>query len=88
MFPLFLFVVWLLFASLPVLEKKAKGESGGVSIVPGFPIFPLIAWGLSALLDLIHNRLGYYIVGGSHIILLVCVMGFAAKYLYEIKQKA
>ena len=88
MFAAFLFVVWFLFVLVPVLDKKAKGQTGGVSILPGFPVFPLIAWGLAALLDLIHDRLGYYIIGGLHVILLAVTLGFSAKYLYAIKRKA
>ena len=88
MFPIFLFLVWFLFVLVPVLEKKAKGQPGGVSILPGFPIFPLIAWGIAALMDLIHDRLGYYIIGGLHVILLAVTLGFSAKYLYAIKRKA
>ncbi len=87
MFAAFLFVVWFLFVLVPVLEKKAKGQPGGVSILPGFPIFPVIAWGLAALLDFIHDRLGYYIIGGLHIILLAVALGFSAKYLYAVKRK-
>lgn len=80
MLPLFLFLVWFIVVLVPVLEKKAKGKSGGVSILPGFPIFPLVAWGLAALLDLIHARLGYYIIGGFHVILLACAIAYSAKY--------
>jgi hypothetical protein len=88
MFPLFLFVVWFLFVLvLPLLEKKAKGQSGGISITPGF-VCALVAWGLASLLNSFHDRIGYYIIGGLHVILLVYVIGYSAKYLYEIKRKA
>ena len=86
MFPLFLFFVWLFASLLPVLEKKAKRESGGVSVVPIVPLFPLAAWGLAAILDLIHDRLGYYIVGGLHVILLACATGLRVKYAYAIRR--
>ena len=88
MFVLFLFVVWFIVVLIPVLEKKAKSQPGGVSILPGFPIMPLLAWGLAALLDWIHPKLGYYAIGGLHIILLAAAVVFAVKYLYEIKRKA
>ena len=87
MFPLFLFLVWILLILLPLLEKKAKGQPGGVSIFPGLPICPLVALGVSALLDLVHNKLGYYIIGSLHIILLVYVICCSIKYLSEIKNK-
>ena len=89
MFPLFLFLVWFLVVLVvPLLAKAAKGETGGVSIFPGLPVCPLVVWGLAALLDLIHDRIGYYIIGGLHVALLACMLGFSAKYLYEINRKA
>ena len=88
MLPLFLFFVWSILVFMPLLEKKAKSKPGGVSILPGLPLGPLVAWGIAALLDLIHARLGFYIIGGLHVILLVVMIGFASKYLYEIKRKA
>jgi hypothetical protein len=88
MFALFLFCVWFIVVLLPALEKKAKSLPGGVSILPGFPVMPLLAWGIAALLDLAHPQLGYYVVGGLHVILLAVSGVFALKYLYEIKRKA
>jgi hypothetical protein len=88
MLPLFLFFVWLWLVFVPLLEKKAKGQPGGVSILPGFPLCPLVAWGLAALLDWFHPKLGFYIIGGLHVVLLVLVVVFSAKYLYEIRRKA
>jgi len=87
MFPLFLFFVWLLITLVPVLKKKSRGELGGVSIFPGFPLCPLAAWGISILLDLAHDRLGYYIIGGLHLVILVCVIASSIKYLCVIKRK-
>lgn len=89
MFPLFLFFVWiLLVAVVPPLEKAAKGEAGGVSIFPGLPVCPLIAWGLAALLNLVKENLGYYIIGGLHVAILVLMIGYSVKYVYEIKRKS
>ena len=88
MFVLFIFGVWAIVVFMPLLEKRAKKQPGGVSILSGFPIMPLLAWGLATLLDWFHPRLGYYVVGGLHIILLAVSVIFALKYLYEIKRKA
>ena len=89
MFPLFLFFVWiLLVVVLPLLEKAAHGKSGGVSIFPGLPVCPLAVWGLAALLNGIKKDIGYYIIGGLHIVLLILMIGYSAKYVYEIKRKA
>ena len=88
MFALFLFVVWFLVVLVPVFEKRAKNQTGGVSILPVFPLFPLIAWGLAALLDSFRHHLGYYLIGGLHVILLLVALGYSAKYLYDIRRKA
>lgn len=88
MLPLFLGVVWLLVVLVPILERKADGKPGGVSILPVFPVFPLAAWGLAALLDWVHDGLGYYLIGGLHLVLLVCATGWSAKYLFEILRKS
>jgi hypothetical protein len=71
-----------------VLEKRAKKQPGGVSILPVFPIMPLLAWGLAALLDFARPKFGYYLVGGLHVILLAVAVVFVLKYVYEMKGKA
>ena len=88
MLPLFLFCVWALVAFLPVLEKRSKNQPGGVSILPAFPVMPLLAWGLAALLDKVHPNLGYYVVGGLHVILAVLAAVYTVKYVYQIKHRA
>jgi|GEM_PF-3795163 len=49
---------------------------------------PLLAWGLAALLDLLHPKLGYYVVGGLHVVLVTVAVAFALKYVYQIKRGA
>jgi hypothetical protein len=88
MFAIFLFGVWAIVVLMPALEKWAKRQTGGVSILPGFPIMPLLAWSIGALLDWICPRLGYYVIGGLHVILLAVSVVFALKYLYDFKRKA
>lgn len=72
---------------MPMLEKAAKNQPGGVSIFPGFPLMPLMAWGLAALLDLVRPKLGYYMVGGLHVILVIVALIFALKYVIQIKRR-
>lgn len=88
MFTLFLFGVWAVVVILPGLEKRAKRQPGGVSILPVFPTMPLIAWGLACLLDSVHPGLGYYGIGALHIILAIFALSSVAKYGYEIKRRA
>jgi hypothetical protein len=87
MFALFLFGVWGVIVCLPLLEKLAKNEPGGVSIMPGIPVMPLMAWGLAALLDLVRPKLGYYVVGGLHIVLLAIAVIIAFKHVHQIKSR-
>jgi hypothetical protein len=88
MFPLFLFGVWAVVVLMPVLEKRAKNQPGGVSILPGFPVMPLMAWGLAALLDWVYPKLGYYAIGGLHCILMIVALVYTVKYVYQIKRRA
>lgn len=81
---LFLFFVWILISLSPVLEKKAKQQSGGVSIFPGITIMPLFAWGLAWGLNLIQNNLGFYLVGGLHVVILIALLIAGLKWLLEI----
>jgi hypothetical protein len=57
--PVILFVSWLAFFLVPVgrlaiedpLAGIPKNQRRGTSILPGFPIIPLVLWGLAWLLD-------------------------------------
>ena len=73
---LILNLMWLIIqlAAVPdkILEAKKKGtKPGGVSIMPGIPMFPLVfcvvAWGI----NLIKTDIGFWIVGILHGILVV-----------------
>jgi hypothetical protein len=84
--PIFIFAVWLLWIPVALLERTAKGASGGISFLPIIPVFPLCAWGLAALLDWFHSRLGLVVVGGLHVILLLCCLVSIARSLYVIRR--
>jgi hypothetical protein len=67
MFVLFIIVVWFLVTILiPLLEKKAKGQTGGVHVSYFLMVTPLMCGAYWAL-ETIHSRLGYYVVGGPSI---------------------
>lgn len=83
--PIFIFVVWLFWIPVCVLERAARGDFGGTSILPGIPIFPLLAWGLAALLDRVHDQLGLVIVGGVHVLMLLGLIVSAVRSLYVIR---
>ncbi len=87
MFPLFLFCVWALVIAVEAFEKFADNQPGGVSIFPGIPFMPLMAWGIAVLLDFIYPMLGYYAVGGLHVVLATWSLFVAAKCAYRMKHK-
>jgi hypothetical protein len=84
--PIFIFAVWLLWIPVCVWERAAKHDSGGTSILPGIPIFPLLAWGLAALLNHLKVNLGLAVVGGFHVVLLAAFITSAARSLYVIRR--
>jgi hypothetical protein len=87
MFVLFIIVVWFLMTVLvPLLEKKAKGESGGVHLSYFLMATPLICGAYWAL-ETIHSRLGYYIVGGLSISFLAQAVVSCVKDLRKIARK-
>jgi hypothetical protein len=84
--PLFILVVWLLWIPVCVWSRAARGDLGGTSIFPGIPVFPLAAWGLSALLEWLHPNLGLLVIGGSHVLLLLVFLVSAYRSLHAIKR--
>lgn len=84
--PLFLFVVWFVWIPVCLLEREARGESGGFSVLPGFPLFPLLAWGLAALLDRLYDNLGLIIVGSLHALLLASFIVSVVRSLIAIRR--
>lgn len=49
--PIFIFMVWLFWIPARVWQHAAKGDFGGTSALPVVPLFPLLFWGLAALLN-------------------------------------
>ena len=45
-----------------------EGERRGVSILPGFPVFPLMFWGAALLVDWLANPWGTIVIAGLHMI--------------------
>lgn len=82
--PIFIFAIWLFWIPVSLLERAARGDSDGFSFVPIIPVFPLCAWGLAALLDWFHGRLGFMVVGGLHTLLLLCFLVSIGRSLYVI----
>ena len=89
----FLLVVWVLWlfscmAEVAVSEARRgipEGERREVSILPGFPIFPLAFWGAALLVDWLANPWGTIAIAGVHIILGI---GWAASIFRNTKALA
>jgi hypothetical protein len=80
-------VAWLAWLPAALLEKEARGDKGGTSIMPIIPFYPLVAWGVGLGLNALRPSAGLYVIGGLHIILLVVFLGSAALSAIKIKTK-
>ena len=64
---------WIIWVPTVILEHKAKGKAGGISLFP-VPLAPLVAWGLAHLLEYIYPGFGAAIIAGAHVILLAAML--------------
>jgi hypothetical protein len=70
----FIFLVWCLWLIASVFQRAVadarrgvpEHERGGVSVLPGIPVFPLAFWGVALLIDRVANPWGTLIVGFLH----------------------
>ena len=86
-FPIFLFAVWFVWIPAVVWGRELSEPGKGSSVFPVFPIYPLVAWGLSAILDWLHPNAGFKLVGGLHVILLLCFVFSALRSLHAIRKR-
>jgi hypothetical protein len=74
--PVFLFAVWWLWVvtcSAHVLAEDIRRSTPqcsrrGVSILPGFPLFPLLFWAATVFVDRWFQPWGTILVGGFHLV--------------------
>ncbi|MEI7751040.1 MAG: hypothetical protein WCJ71_03015 [Candidatus Omnitrophota bacterium] len=78
---------WLAWIPAALMQKKAKGESEGISIFPIIPFFPLIAWGIGLGLNNYKANFGFYVIGGLHIVLLTLHLSSIMVSTIKISQK-
>ena len=77
--PVVIFVSWFTFFIVPAgklavedaLNNVPKDKRHGTSILPGFPIFPLIAWGIAIAIDHFIHPWGLRIILEIHVALLL-----------------
>ena len=80
--PVVVFVSWLAISLAPAgklaIEDARVGvpedKRRGVSILPGFPLFPLLFWGLACLIDLFCAPWGSWSIIALHSIALVAAI--------------
>jgi len=78
----FLFATWFVWIIACAAEKAVEGarrglpegQRGGVSILPGIPIFPLAFWGIALLIELVADPWGTWAIGTVHGAFLVVML--------------
>ena len=92
--PIVIFVSWLTFLLVPAgrlaIEDERnnvpKDKRRGTSVLPGFPILPLIAWGVAVAVDHFIPPWGLCVFLGIHGILLVASLAIIARDLLRLKK--
>jgi hypothetical protein len=77
--PIVIFVSWFAFVLVPAgklaiedaRNNVPNDKRRGTSILPGFPLFPLIAWGVAIAVDYFFPPWGSWTFLGIHGVLLV-----------------
>jgi hypothetical protein len=80
-------VTWFAWVPAVLMEKKARGDPGGTSILPVIPLFPLVAWGIGVGLNLLKPKAGLYVVGGLHVVLFAVFVGSVIVSAVRIKMR-
>jgi len=78
----FLFATWFVWTIACAAEKAVhgarcglpEGKRGGVSVLPGIPIFPLAFWGIALLIDLVVAPWGTWGIALAHAVFLVLLL--------------
>lgn len=79
-------IAWCAWLPATVLQKRARRDHGGVSILPVLPIFPLLAWGLAAMFHLASLPLGATAIGLCHLGLLVVFLASIGKSMLTLRR--
>ena len=61
---------------------------GAVSILPAFPLFPIMAWGAAYFLDLAIEPLGTYAIAALHGVLLLVVTAAIIRFIRIIQRRS
>ncbi len=92
--PVLIFVSWFLFSLVPAgrlaIEDQQnnvpKDKRRGTSILPEFPLFPVIAWGVAVATDHFIHPWGSWIFIGLHVALLVISISIITRDLIRLRR--
>ena len=97
LFPVFLFAIWGLWVMACASQVMAedirhgtlKESRRGVSILPGFPLFPLFFWAATLLVDRGFAPWGTVLIGSFHLLFgLVLIIQIARAALFSHANEA
>lgn len=91
--PLFILAVWLLALFAAVVGRSAEDarrgvpeeERGGVSFLPGIPLFPLTFWGLAWVVDRFAGPWGTATVGGAHVVFAGVILFYLGRDVRDLR---
>jgi predicted Na+-dependent transporter len=95
--PVVIFVSWFAFLLIPAgklavedaRNNVPKDKRRGTSVLPGFPVFPLIAWGIAVAVDHFIAPWGSWTILGIHgALLLISVSLITRDFLHLRRLKA
>ena len=78
-------LAWLAWLPAVLLQKKARGEGGGTSLLPVIPLFPIGGWLAGLCLNRLSPGAGLYLVGGAHLVLTIVFLGSALLSAVKIR---
>jgi hypothetical protein len=92
--PVVIFASWLALVLAPAARYAIEDEQNlvpqdkrrGVSILPGFPVFPLIAWGAALALDHFVSPWGVRVFLGIHGVLLAVALSAMARDMFRLRR--
>jgi hypothetical protein len=90
---LIVMLVWLLWMPAAILQKAAenvakrvpKDQQGGVSILPVFPLFPLILFAVAKLTDLLVSPWGTAVIASLHALLALLLLISIVRDWYRLR---
>ena len=92
--PVVIFANWLAFLLIPAgklaiedaRNNVPKDKRRGTSILPGFPIFPLIVWGIAIVLKHFTSPWGTWSILGFHGVLLLVPLSIIGRDILRLKR--